>query len=68
MTVVEACAAARIGRTALYEAIKSGDLVAAKFGRKTLIRTEDLRRWLEGLPTISPASVESERGAVRDAR
>ncbi len=63
MTVAEACAAARIGRTALYEAIKNGDLVAAKFGRKTLIRAEDLRRWLESLPTIAPA-----QGAARDAR
>lgn len=68
MTVAEACTAARIGRTALYEAIKSGDLVAAKFGRKTLIRTEDLRRWLDGLPTIAPSSVEIAQGAARDAR
>ncbi len=52
LTVAEACAAARIGRTTLYEAIKSGDLVAAKYGRKTLIRVEDLRSWLERLPTI----------------
>lgn len=52
LTVTEACAAARIGRTTLYEAIKSGDLVAAKYGRKTLIRVNDLRRWLASLPTI----------------
>jgi excisionase family DNA binding protein len=50
--VTEACAAARIGRTTLYEAIKSGDLVAAKYGRKTLIRVDDLRSWLARLPTI----------------
>lgn len=52
LTVAEACAAARIGRTTLYEAIKRGDLVAAKYGRKTLIRVDDLRSWLASLPTI----------------
>lgn len=52
LTVAEACAAARIGPTTLYEAIKSGDLVAAKYGRKTLIRVNDLRSWLASLPTI----------------
>jgi excisionase family DNA binding protein len=58
LTVAEACAAARIGRTTLYEAIKSGDLVAAKYGRKTLIRVDDLRSWLARLPTIgTPATV-----------
>jgi putative DNA methylase len=41
LTVAEACAAARIGRTTLYEAIKNGDLVAAKYGRKTLIRVDE---------------------------
>jgi excisionase family DNA binding protein len=52
LTVAETCAAARIGRTTLYEAIKNGDLVAAKYGRKTLIRVDDLRNWLGRLPTI----------------
>lgn len=52
LTVAEACAAARIGRTTLYEAIKRGDLVAAKYGRKTLIRVDDLRKWLVSLPRI----------------
>lgn len=55
LTVAEACAAARIGRTTLYEAIKCGDLVAAKYGRKTLIRVDDLRSWLASLPTIHAA-------------
>jgi hypothetical protein len=45
LTVAKACAAARIGRTTLYEAIKRGDLVAAKYRRKTLICIDDLRSW-----------------------
>lgn len=59
LTVAEACAVARIGRTTLYEAIKNGDLVAAKYGRKTLIRVDDLRSWLGRLPTI-PATYKND--------
>jgi excisionase family DNA binding protein len=57
LTVAEACAAARIGRTTLYEAIKRGDLVAAKYGRKTLIRVDDLRKWLARLPTVGAKAI-----------
>jgi excisionase family DNA binding protein len=52
-TIAEACAVARAGRTAIYEAIKSGKLVARKRGRRTVILSEDLRRWLDCLPTIA---------------
>lgn len=56
LTISEACAAARIGRTSLYAAIKSGELVAAKYGRKTLIRVDDLRAWLARLPKVAAKS------------
>jgi excisionase family DNA binding protein len=53
-SIAEACAIARAGRTAIYEAIGNGTLTARKRGRKTLILPADLQRWVEGHPTINP--------------
>jgi len=54
-SVAEACAVARIGRTALYEAIRSGQLRAVKRGRRTLFLPDDLRQWLAALPAMAPS-------------
>ena len=51
-TIAEACTATRTGKTALYEAIKTGELRAVKRGRRTLVLPTDLKEWIEKLPTI----------------
>lgn len=52
ITIAEACSAAGISRSSIYEAIRRGELTAVKFGAKTLIRVDDLRAWLDSLPPI----------------
>jgi excisionase family DNA binding protein len=53
-SIAEACAAARAGRTAIYEAIRVGALRAVKRGRRTIVLADDLRRYLESLPAVEP--------------
>jgi excisionase family DNA binding protein len=54
LRISEACAASRCGRTTVYEAISRGELRAVKRGKSTLILENDLRRWLDSLPAITP--------------
>jgi excisionase family DNA binding protein len=49
-TIPEACAAAGIGKSKMYEEIAAKRLRARKLGHRTLILKADLAAWLEALP------------------
>jgi len=51
-TIRQAVLASGLSRSSIYEAIKRGDLVARKLGKRTLILDEDLRHFLVTLPRV----------------
>lgn len=51
-TIDELAKVGPIKRSKLYEAIKSGNLIARKHGRCTLILKRDYEKFLEELPRI----------------
>lgn len=49
-TLLEAVEYSGMSRTAIYDALKRGDLTARKAGRRTLISFTDLEAYLTSLP------------------
>ena len=52
--IPEAARRAGVGRSSLYEAINRGELPLRKAGRRSLIRIDDLKAWIDALPTATP--------------
>jgi excisionase family DNA binding protein len=52
LSVAEAAVEAGIGRDGIYQAIRDHRLAAVKYGRRTLITHDALRRFLNGLPPL----------------
>ncbi len=50
LSIPDAVKATGMSRSALYEALKSGDLPAKKAGRRTLISYSDMQAYLANLP------------------
>lgn len=55
----EAARLLSIGRTKLYEALRSGDLPSIKLGTSRLIDAAELARYAERLATVSNSDPES---------
>jgi hypothetical protein len=61
-SVQDFCRAYGIGRTATYDLINDGTLVAKKFGKRTLIMEESAQAWFHSLALIpTPALSEQSR-------
>lgn len=50
ITIVQAVHMFGIGRTKLYELIQRGDIEAIKLGRRTLVRAQSARAFIDSLP------------------
>lgn len=53
VTVSDAVRVSGISRSSLYEALKRGDLIAHKAGRRTLIPFVALEQYVANLPTYT---------------
>ena len=54
-TIPEAVAVSGLSRSALYIALRTGELHARKRGTRTLIEDAELRRFVASLPAYEPA-------------
>ena len=52
LSVAETEQVSGLGKTKIYEAIKSGRLKARKFGKRTIILPHELREFLASLPKL----------------
>ncbi len=52
LTIRDAVQLSGVSRSTLYRAIKTGDVVARKHGRRTIILADELRAWLQDLPKL----------------
>jgi Helix-turn-helix domain len=59
-SIPDSCSISGLGRTSLYEAIRTGALRAVKRGRRTLILHEDLLRYVQSLPPVVVKSTHQE--------
>jgi hypothetical protein len=51
-TIDELAKSGPIKRSKLYEAIRAGELIARKHGRKRIVLTGDYEAFLQSLPTV----------------
>lgn len=54
VTIPEACAAIKIGRTKFYQLLNSEKIRAVKIGKKTLIPISELEKFIDSLPVYKP--------------
>ncbi|RYC33880.1 DNA-binding protein [Lichenibacterium minor] len=54
LSVDEACHVAGIGKTRMYELLRSGSVPARRIGRRIIILRSDLLAWMDALPRWEP--------------
>jgi excisionase family DNA binding protein len=58
LSIADAAREAGCGRDKIYTAIRSGQLIARKFGRRTIICADDFDRFLNELPVLELGGAE----------
>ena len=50
LNINEFCALIGIGRSTFYKAVAAGDLVPCKYGKRTFITQEEMKRFVRNMP------------------
>ncbi len=50
LTVDEFCGMVGIGRSTFYKAVAAGDLKPRKYGKRTFVTQEEMKRFVEAMP------------------
>lgn len=67
LSVKQACKALSIGKTSFYKLIGNGQLTAIRLGRRTLVISSELERFLASLPVAATDTLirQKSRSGVR---
>jgi len=57
LSVADVCRACSIGRSTFYEEVKAGRIRVLKAGKRTLIATSEVQRWLDSLASDDPTQL-----------
>ena len=61
LAISDFCDAYSVSRSKAYELLRSGDLMAVKFGKRTYIRPEDAAIWASQLQRFVPTAAAEQR-------
>jgi excisionase family DNA binding protein len=59
VSIQEAVRLSGVGRSSIYEAVNRGEIPIRKRGRRSLVMVEDLRRWIETLPSTNSTAANA---------
>jgi hypothetical protein len=62
------CTISRLGRTTVYAAINSGDLVVRKHGRSTIVLSDDIELFFLNLPTTKTSEADKREGRIANTQ
>ena len=63
LSIADVCRECGLGRTSVYAAIRAGELVARKYGRRTIVLADDLVAFLRALPTAKSGDPRTDAAA-----
>ncbi|WP_404557176.1 hypothetical protein [Bradyrhizobium niftali] len=55
MSVDESCGIIGCGRSLFYKAVAAGDLKLSKYGKRSFVKRDELKRFVDNLPRSGPS-------------